>query len=138
LIALVSEKQTKGQFTTTLAITKPSGAEGASDQLTLIVFIKPLSKELQVQELQTRLADALKVQLNIRKNIALGKVITPWKTNADGVQLILSFPSSAIEALTQHLTFDLEINYPESLASIDRFTKFGTQGLRGALAAIKK
>ena len=138
LIALVSEKQTKGQFTTTLAITKPSGAEGASDQLTLIVFIKPLSKELQAQELQTRLADALKVQLNTRKNIALGKVITPWKTNADGVQLILSFPSSAIEALTQHLFFDLQINYPESLTSIDRFTKFGTQGLRGALAAIKK
>jgi hypothetical protein len=135
---LVSEKQTKGQFTTTLAITKPSGAEGAGDQLTLIVFIKPLSKELQVQELQTRLADALKVQLNTRKNIALGKVITPWKTNADGVQLILSFPSSAIEALTQHLTFDLEINYPDSLTTIDRFTKFGTQGLRGALAAIKK
>jgi hypothetical protein len=82
---LVSEKQTKGQFTTTLAITKPSGAESASDQLTLIVFIKPLSKELQVQELQTRLADALKVQLNTRKNIALGKVITPWKTNADKI-----------------------------------------------------
>ena len=138
LIALVSEKQSKGQFTTTLAITKPSGAEGANDQLTLIVFIKPISKELPVQELQTRLADALNVQLNTRQNITRGKVITPWKVNADGVQLILSFPSSAIEGLAQHLVFDLEINYPASLTSIDRYTKFGTQGLRGALAAIKK
>jgi hypothetical protein len=138
LIALVSEKQSKGQFTTTLALTKPSGAESANDQLNLIVFVKPIGKEVQVQELQTRLADALNAQLNTRQSIIRGKVLTPWKANADGVQLILSFPSSAIESLAQYLVFDLEVNYPETLTGIDRYTKFGTQGLRGALAAIKK
>jgi hypothetical protein len=138
LIALVSEKQSKGQFTVTLALTKRSGADGASGQLQLIVFMKPVNKQLSVQELQAAFANALNVKINTRQNVSTGQVITPWRANADGVQIVVGFPIAAIEGLAQHLMFDLEINFPEGPLGVDRFTKFGTQSLRGAISALKK
>jgi hypothetical protein len=65
-------------------------------------------------------------------------VITPWRANADGVQIVVGLPIAAIEGLAQHLMFDLEINFPEGPLGVDRFTKFGTQSLRGAISALKK
>jgi hypothetical protein len=138
LIALVSEKQSKGQYTVTLALTKPSSADGASGQLQLIVFMKPIEQQLQAQERQTIFADALSVKINTRQSSTQGQVISPWKANADGMQIILGFPVAAIEGLAQHLTFDLQIDFPESVTGVDRFTKFGTQSLRGAISALKK
>jgi len=138
LIALVSERQAKGQLSITLALTKPGNKESANDNVRLIVFVKPIGRRFQAQEIQTYFTDALTVKLISRKNILRGKVLSPWKPNADGMQLILSFPTPVISSISQTLGFDLEIDFPESFAGSERVTKFGTQGLKGALTAIRR
>jgi hypothetical protein len=138
LIALVSERQAKGQLSITLALTKPGNKESANDNVRLIVFVKPIGRRFQAQEIQTYFTDALTVKLISRKNILRGKVLSPWKPNADGMQLILSFPTPVISSISQTLGFDLEIDFPESFAGSERITKFGTQGLKGALTAIRR
>ena len=138
LIALVSERQAKGQLSITLALTKPGNKESANDNVRLIVFVKPIGRRFQAQEIQTNFTDALTVKLISRKNILRGKVLSPWKPNADGMQLILSFPTPVISSISQTLGFDLEIDFPESFAGSERITKFGTQGLKGALTAIRR
>ena len=138
LIALVSERQAKGQLSITLALTKPGNKESANDNVRLIVFVKPIGRRFQAQEIQTYFTDALTVKLISRKNILRGKVLSSWKPNADGMQLILSFPTPVISSISQTLSFDLEIDFPESFTGSERITKFGTQGLKGALTAIRR
>ncbi len=138
LIALTSEKQSSGQLFITLALAKPIAGESANDSLRLIIFVKPIGRRFQAQELQEYFTDAVSVKILSRKNILRGKVIAPWKPNADGMQLILSLPSSMVEGLAQTLAFDLEIDFPNSFRGADQLTKFGTQGLKGALTALRK
>jgi len=138
LIALVSERQAKGQLSITLAFTKPGNKESASDNVRFIVFVKPVGRRFQAQEIQAYFTDALTVKLISRKNILRGKVLSSWKPNADGMQLILSFPTPVISSISQTLGFELEIDFPESFTGSDRITKFGTQGLKGALTAIRR
>ena len=138
LIALVSERQAKGQLSITIALTKPGNKESANDNVRLIVFVKPVGRRFQAQEIQTYFTDALTVKLLSRKNILRGKVLSSWKPNADGMQLILSFPTPVISSISQTLGFELEIDFPESFTGSDRITKFGTQGLKGALTAIRR
>ncbi len=139
LIALTNEKQNKGQLLVTLAITKsPVGDSASGDQLRLIVFVKPIGRRFQAQELQDYFTETVSVKILTRKNVVRGKVIAPWRPNGDGMQLILSLPSSVVEGLAQTLAFELEIDFPSSFNGADTTTKFGTQGLKGALTAIKK
>ena len=138
LIALVSERQAKGQLSITLALTKPGNKESASDNVRFIVFVKPVGRRFQAQEIQAYFTDALTVKLISRKNILRGKVLSSWKPNADGMQLILSFPTPVISSISQTLGFELEIDFPENFTGSDRITKFGTQGLKGALTAIRR
>jgi hypothetical protein len=139
-LAIVNERQTSGQAIVALALTKPAPQNGsASENLRLIVYIKPFQRTFNANDIKRSFTEATTVQLRSRGKVISGKVLSPWQANGEGMQTILLINTNLVETLTQSLAFDLEIAFPENSGlNLDRSTQFGTQGLKGILVTLKK
>ena len=138
LIALVSERQSRGSLLVTLALTKPAGSAGPTDALRLIIFVKNFGARTLSADLQTTFQETLAVRINTRRTVLREKVISPWKANGDGMQMSMNLSAAAVQELVQSLSFELEFEVPPNTTTIERLTRFGTEGLKGVLTALRK
>ena len=138
LIALVSEKQNKGPLLVTLALTKASANEGPAESLRLIVFVKSQGSRSLSPDIQNTFSETLPFKIITRRSVIREKLIASWRPNGDGMQLILNLSNPALQDLTQSLSFEIEFDFPSTNLTFERTTRFGTQGLKGALTALRK
>jgi len=138
LLALVTEKQTKSGAIAALAITRPPSGS-PNENLRCIVFVKPAQRSISNNDIKRYFPESVSVQLRSRGKPISGKILSPWQLNGEGAQTILLISTSELQNLTQSLSFELDINFPENSGlSIDRSTPFGTQGLKGVLVTLTK
>lgn len=138
LLALVTEKQAKGNAIIALAFTRPPNGS-SNENLRCIVFVKPLQRSFSGNDIKRYFPENLGVQLRSRGKPIAGKTLSPWQLNGEGAQTTLLISTAEIQSLTQSLSFELEINFPENSGfSVDRTTPFGTQGLKGVLVTLTK
>ena len=137
-IYFVSEKQTSGRLSVTLALTKLNDSNTRPDAIDLIVFIKPVKGAFNSSEINAFTGEPTVVQIKSGSTLANSNVIKSWTKNQEGIQAVLSLPEAFIDDLTQYLTFNLEIQIPKTITEADRTTKFSTAGLKFALTNLKK
>jgi hypothetical protein len=132
LIALVTEKQSSGNYNVTLGLTKQN------KDLRLTVFIKPTAGSINLTQLSDFLNRSPRPQLNIsNQTLPLG-LIKLWEPTSSGIQAsaLLSEKESALISSA----LELELDFPQlnkNAFNLDSVTIFGTSGLKGALATIK-
>jgi hypothetical protein len=131
LSALVTEKQAKGGAIVALAITRPPSGS-ANENLRCIVFVKPAQRSMSNNDIKRYFPETAGVQLRSRGKPISGKILSPWQLNGEGAQTILLISTAELQSLTQSLSFELDINFPESSGlSIDRSTPLEPKGSKG-------
>jgi hypothetical protein len=132
LIALVTEKQSSGNYNVTLGLTKQN------KDLRLTVFIKPTAGSINLTQLSDFLNRSPRPQLNIsNQTLPLG-LIKLWEPTSSGIQV--SALLSEKESVLISSALELELDFPQlnkNAFNLDSVTIFGTSGLKGALATIK-
>jgi hypothetical protein len=135
LIILVTEKQATNHFSITLGLTK----QNKDKDFRLTVFAKPLSSNLNLSQLADYLNRDTRLQLAFNNQTIAPSLIKPWEATSSGVQTAIPVSDKELTSISSALEFELDLlqtqNNPYKL---DGVTMFGTSGLKGALAAIKK
>ena len=135
LIILVTEKQAANHFTITLGLTK----QGKDKDFRLTIYAKPLSENLNLSQLADYLNRDTRLQLVFSNQTVAPGLIKPWEATSNGVQTAIPLSDKELMGMSSALEFELNLaqnsNNPYKL---DGVTIFGTSGLKGALAAIKK
>ena len=140
VLAIVNEKQAKGQATITLALTKPANGENPAENLRLIVFVKPYQRSFNPNDMKLAFPESATVLMRARTKVLGTKTLVGWRQNGEGMQMVMNIPNATQETLIQSLNFELEIAFPESAnkLGLERITPFGTAGLKGAIVILKK
>lgn len=133
LIALVSEKQASGNFNVTLGLTKQN------KELRLTIYIKPISESLNLNQLSDFLSRNTRLQISVANQTISPILIKPWEATGSGIQTAVLLSEKDLVALSSALEFEIELGQiNRNPYNLDGITIFGTQGLKGALATIKK
>jgi hypothetical protein len=135
LIILVTEKQATNNFSITLGLTK----QNKDKDFRLTIYAKPLSGNLNLNQLADHLNRDTRLQLAFNNQAVAPSLIKPGEATSNGVQTAISLSDKDLMGISSALEFELNLlhsgNNPYKL---DGVTIFGTSGLKGALAAIKK
>ena len=135
LIILVTEKQAANHFSITLGLTK----QGKDKDFRLTIYAKPLSENPNLSQLADYLNRDTRLQLVFSNQTVSPGLIKPWEATSNGVQTAVPLSDQELMGMSSALAFELNLlqnsNNPYKL---DGVTIFGTSGLKGALAAIKK
>jgi hypothetical protein len=135
LIILVTEKQASNYFSITLGLTK----QAKDKDFRLTIYAKPLSGNPNLNQLADYLNRDARLQLVFRNQMISPSLIKPWEATGNGIQTAIPITDKELMAMSSALEFELDLlqiqNNPYKL---DGATIFGTSGLKGALAAIKK
>jgi hypothetical protein len=135
LIILVTEKQVSNNFSITLGLTK----QNKDKDFRLTVYAKPLSGNINLNQLADYLNRDTRLQLAFNNQAVAPGLMKPWEAMSNGVQTAIPISDKDLMGISSALEFELNLlqsgNNPYKL---DGVTIFGTSGLKGALAAIKK
>jgi hypothetical protein len=138
-VAVISEKQSSGDLSLTIGISRIGDAINPKENLQLILFIKPIKGRFNFNQIDSVLnSKSTEIQLKNQKHAIIAKVIEPWSINQDGLQIIASIPTKSLEILSSEPKFQLIIELPPNLNNAQNFTTFGTQGLKKLIARITK
>ena len=138
IIAVISEKDKRSQFSATLALTKPNANDPISTgNLRLIIFVKPLRGSLSTNEV-TKIISATSA-VSIRTNNLAVNGLNPkkWEQYQEGIQSFVLLPIQSMEEIAEARSFELSLPLPESFTSSPTL-RFSTEGLKSAIAALKK
>ncbi len=133
LIALVTEKQSGGNYNVTLGLTRQN------KDLRLTVFIKPSVGSINLSQLSDFLNRGPRPQLNFTNQAIPLNLIKPWEATSSGIQASALLTDKELATMSSSLEFELDFSQLNKNAyNLDGVTIFGTSGLKGALTAIKK
>ena len=133
LIALVTEKQSGGNYNVTLGLTRQN------KDLRLTVFIKPSVGSINLSQLSDFLNRGPRPQLNFTNQAIPLNLIKPWEATSSGIQASALLTDKELAPMSSSLEFELDFSQLNKNAyNLDGVTIFGTSGLKGALTAIKK
>ena len=133
LIALVTEKQSGGNYNVTLGLTRQN------KDLRLTVFIKPSAGSINLSQLSDFLNRGPRPQLNFTNQAIPLNLIKPWEATSSGIQASALLTDKELSTMSSALEFELDFSQLNKNAyNLDGVTIFGTSGLKGALTAIKK
>ena len=133
LIALVTEKQSSGNFSITLGLTKQN------KELRLTVYIKPLTSSPNLTQLSDFLNRNARLQISFANQTIAPSLLKPWETTSSGIQAVALLSEKELAAISSALEFELDLaQISHNPYNIDNITIFGTLGLKGALTAIRK
>ena len=135
LIILVTEKQSTNNFSITLGLTK----QNKDKDFRLTIYAKPLSENTNLNQLAEYLNRDARLQLVFNNQTISPGLIKPWEATNSGVQTALLLSDKELMGMSSALEFELNLSQISSNPyRLDGVTIFGTSGLKGALAAIKK
>ena len=133
LIALVTEKQSGGNYNVTLGLTRQN------KDLRLTVFIKPSAGSINLSQLSDFLNRGPRPQLNFTNQAIPLNLIKPWEATSSGIQASALLTDKELATMSSSLEFELDFSQlNKNTYNLDGVTIFGTLGLKGALTAIKK
>ena len=138
VIAVISEKDKKSQFSVTLALTKPAANDATNTgNLRLIIFIKPIKNALTASEF-TIISNTNSVVSIYANNFSITDLSAKkWERYQEGIQSFVSLPIQSVEKIAEARFFDLSLPLPETYTASPTM-RFGTEGLKSAIAALKK
>ena len=138
VIAVITEKDKKSQFSVTLALTKPAANDAANTgNLRLIVFVKPIKNALTANEF-TKISNTKSVLSIYANNFSITDLnAKKWERYQEGIQSFVSLPIQSVEQIAEARFFDLSLPLPETYTASSTL-RFGTEGLKSAIAALKK
>jgi len=135
LIILVTEKQAANHFSITLGLTK----QGKDKDFRLTIYAKPLSENPNLSQLADYLNRDSRLQLVFSNQTVAPSLMKPWEATSNGVQTAVLLSDKELMGMSSALEFELNLlQNSNNLYKLDGVTIFGTSGLKGALAAIKK
>ena len=133
LIALVTEKQSGGNYNVTLGLTRQN------KDLRLTIFIKPSAGSTNLSQLSDFLNRAPRPQLTFTNQAIPLNLIKPWEATSSGIQASALLTDKELATMSSALEFELDFaQLNKNTYNLDGVTIFGTSGLKGALTAIKK
>jgi hypothetical protein len=135
LIILVTEKQAANHFSITLGLTKQS----KDKDFRLTIYAKPLSEIPNLGQIADYLNRDTRLQLVFSNQTISPNLMKPWEATSNGVQTAILLSDNELMSMSSALEFELNLLQTSSNPyKLDGVTIFGTSGLKGALAAIKK
>ncbi len=133
LIALISTRQSSGQFNLTLGITREN------NDYRLTVFLKPQSNNSNLSQIAEFLNKNARLRLTAGSQTFTPSTIKAWSASGTGIQTAILLSNKEINALVSVLEFELNLSFANKNSyGIDAITIFGTSGLKGAITALKK
>jgi hypothetical protein len=138
IIAVISEKDKRSQFSATIALTKPTTNDAvAAGNLRLIIFVKPLRGALSPSEIAKIISTNSEVSIRTN-NFAVNNLnAKKWEQYQEGIQSFILLPIQSLEQIADARSFELVLPLPESFTTSPTL-RFSTEGLKSAIAAFKK
>lgn len=138
IIAVISEKDKRSQFSVTIALTKPSANDAvAARNLRLIIFVKPLRGALSPSEVAKIISTNSAVSIRTN-NFAINNLnAKKWEQYQEGIQSFILLPVQSLEQIADARSFELVLPLPDSFTTTP-VIRFSTEGLKSAIAAFKK
>jgi len=138
IIAVVSEKDKRSQFSATLALTKPNAIDAiTTGSLRLIIFVKPLRGALSINEIAKIISTTSAVSIRTNNLAVNGLNAKKWEQYQEGIQSFVLLPIQSMEEIAEARSFELSLPLPESFTTSPTL-RFSTEGLKSAIAALKK
>jgi hypothetical protein len=133
LIAFVSEKQASNKYSTTLGLIRQN------KDFRLTVFIKPLAETQDLSQLSNFLNNGNRLELTAGNQSIAPSLIKSWEVTGSGIQSSVLLSDQEIMAISSSLEFELRLTkIPNNPYGLDSGSTFGTSGLKGVLAALRK
>ena len=138
IIAVISEKDKRSQFSVTIALTKPNANDAVvAGNLRLIIFVKPLRGSLSPSEVAKIISTNSSVSIRTN-NFAVNNLnAKKWEQYQEGIQSFALLPVQGLEQIADARSFELVLPLPESFTTTPTI-RFSTEGLKSAIAAFKK
>jgi hypothetical protein len=138
IIAVISEKDKRSQFSVTIALTKPSANDAVvAGNLRLIIFVKPLRGALSPSEVARIISTNSIVSIRTN-NFAVNNLnAKKWEQYQEGIQSFALIPAQGLEQIVDARSFELVLPLPESFTTTPTI-RFSTEGLKSAITALKK
>jgi len=138
VIAVISEKDKRSQFSVTLALTKPNTNDAiAAGNLRLIIFVKPLKGALRPSDVTKIINTNFEVSMRTNNFTVNNLNAKKWEQYQEGIQSFLVLPAQSMEQIADARSFDLTLELPESFTKTPTL-RFSTDGLKSAITALKK
>jgi len=138
VIAVISEKDKRSQFSVTLALTKPNTNDAiAAGNLRLIIFVKPLKGALRPSDVTKIINTNFEVSMRTNNFTVNNLNAKKWEQYQEGIQSFVVLPAQSMEQIADARSFDLTLQLPESFTKTSTL-RFSTDGLKSAITALKK